>query len=86
MDEAGRAFGWPYLEKLASEFAQSLVRSKLDILSIRDLMGHSDIATTQIYLQGIWQEDNALGARRFINEREAKRDASKRQANLRVAG
>ncbi len=71
---------------LRRNFAQDLVRSKLDIVAIRDMMGHSDLQTTQIYLQGIRQEDNAREARKLINEREAKRDASKRRANLRVVG
>ena len=50
------------------------------------MMGHSDLETTQIYLQGIRQEDNEREASKPINEREAKRDASKRRANLRVVG
>jgi len=31
-------------------FAQKLVEVSVDFLTVRDLMGHADIGTTQIYL------------------------------------
>jgi integrase len=74
------------LHGLRRNFARHLVKSKADIITIRDLMGHSSLTVTQVYLEGIKLEDNALEARNLMNEREAKRDQAKRRANLRIVG
>jgi integrase len=51
------------LHSLRHRFATQLLRSGVNLLDIRDLLGHSDIATTSIYL--------ASDPRRFASAREA---------------
>lgn len=81
--QAGLPAGFT-MHGLRRNFARSLLKSKVNIIAIRDMMGHDDVATTQIYLQDITLEDSALEAVTLVNTREAKRDAAQRRSLLKV--
>lgn len=81
--QAGLPAGYT-MHGLRRNFAKSLLKSKVDIIAIRDMMGHDDVATTQIYLQDITLEDSALAAVSLVNSREAKRDQASRRSLLKV--
>lgn len=65
---------------LRKSFAQMLLKSKVDILAIMHAMGHSSLAVTQVYLEGIRKEESAVSIFRLVEERESKRDEAKRDA------
>lgn len=81
--QAGLPAGYT-MHGLRRNFAKSLLKSKVNIIAIRDMMGHDDVATTQIYLQDITLEDSALEAVTLVNTREAKRDQAQRRSLLKV--
>lgn len=69
---------------LRRTFAHELAKSKVDLLAIRDMMGHANVATTQIYLNEADLTESAIAARNAVNVREAKKDKAKRQSALRI--
>ena len=49
------------LHSLRHTFAAVLVRSKMDIETLREIMGHDDVRTTQIYMYSFkLQEDDLM--------------------------
>ncbi|TJV25757.1 MAG: integrase, partial [Mesorhizobium sp.] len=51
---------------------------------IMEAMGHSSMTVTDEYVREANKKRIAVDIARAINEREAKRDAMKRRANLRI--
>jgi integrase len=83
--QAGIPAGYT-LHGLRHSFAHELAKSKVPVTVIKDMLGHDNLATTQTYLTQVNAVESAIEARNAINERDAKRDAAKRRANLRIVG
>ena len=49
-----------FLHKFRATYATTLLRNKIDIRTVKNLMGHEDIATTMKYLRAIEAEDEDL--------------------------
>lgn len=75
--EAEMGSGW-VTHGLRSTFAVYLARQKVDVISIMHALGHSDLATTQIYLQGLNIETSMLELGDTIDAAEARAEHFKK--------
>lgn len=83
--QAGIPAGYT-MHGLRRSFAHNLAKAKTPVTVIRDMMGHDNISTTQIYLDEIDRNESALEAVTNVNAREAKRDQAKRRDSFRIVG
>jgi len=81
--QAGIAEGYT-LHGLRRTFGTYLAECNLQARAIMEAMGHSSMAITDEYVREANKKRMAVDIARAINEREAKRDAMKRRASLRV--
>jgi integrase len=72
------------LHGLRRTFGTYLAECNIQARAIMEAMGHSSMAVTDDYVREANKKRIAVDIARVINEREAKRDAMKRRATLRV--
>ncbi len=81
--QAGIADGYT-LHGLRRTFGTYLAECNIQARAIMEAMGHSSMTITDEYVREANKKRMAVDIARAINEREAKRDAMKRRASLRV--
>ncbi|RWA60566.1 site-specific integrase [Mesorhizobium sp.] len=81
--QAGIPSGYT-LHGLRRTFGTYLAECNIQARAIMEAMGHSSMTVTDEYVREANKKRIAVDIARAINEREAKRDAMKRRANLRI--
>jgi integrase len=78
--------GGDTLHGLRRTFAIGLAESGVEARAMMDAMGHSDLATTGLYLREASKSRLMLDATSKLNEKTAKQDAAAKRAKFRVVG
>lgn len=74
-EQAGIPEGYT-MHGLRRTYAHDLAKAKAPVTVIRDMMGHDDIGTTQIYLDEVNQLESAIEARELLDRRIRQKEAA----------